>query len=113
MKTLTLEKYRRAGQTRKEVGGFVFVLQRPTQAEVYGRAERKVDAEFVAQHVADWQNVREIDLLPGGDPEPVAFDVALCAAWLADRADLWPELATALVESFTAYEEAPAALGRP
>ena len=113
MKRLTLDRYKQSGQTRVEAGGFTFVVQRPTQAEVYASADRRIDIEFVARHVVGWEGVLESDLVPGGDPEPVEFDAAVLAAWLADRADLWAPLTDAVVTSFRAYEEAQEARGKP
>lgn len=113
MKTLSLEKYKSAGQTRVEAGGHLFVLQRPALAEIYLGGGQRADINFVAAHIVGWEKVNESDLVPGGDPEPLAFDSALCAAWLADRADLWAPLTEALIGSFKQYEEAQAARGKP
>lgn len=113
MKRLTIERYKQSGQTRVEAGGFAFVVQRPTQAEVYAAGDRRIDISFVARHVVGWEGVKESDLIPGGDPEPVAFDQDVFAAWLADRADLWPALTEGVVNSFRAYEEAQETRGKP
>lgn len=113
MKTLTLEKFKQAGQTRVEAGGHVFILQRPTLAEIYVGGGQRISIDFVAAHVVGWENVKESDLIAGGDPEPLAFDGALCAAWLEDRFDLWTPLTEALVASFKQHEEAQAARGKP
>lgn len=113
MKTVSVEKYKQAGQTRVPACGFLFVIQRPTIAEVYNAGGAKVSLDFVAKHIVGWESVKESDLLPGGDPEPVSFDSELMAAWLSDRADLWSPLTEAVIESFKAYEEAQAARGKP
>jgi len=114
MKTVSLDRYKKSGQTRVEVGRFAFTVQRPTPAEVViGRQGRQIDLPFVADHVVDWENVLESDLLPGGDPEPVAFERDLFAAWMADTPDLWAPLAQAMADSYRAYEEALEARGKP
>ena len=113
MKRLTLERYKKSGQTRVEAGGFTFVVQRPTQAEVYAAGDRRIDVDFVARHVVGWEGVHESDLVAGGDPEPIEFDAAVFSAWLADRADLWAPLTDAVVSSFKAHEEAQEARGKP
>lgn len=112
MKPLSLEKYKQAGQTRVEAGGFSFTVQRPTLAEVYALAGGKVSIEFIVAHIVGWEGVKESDLIAGGDPEPLVFDGALCAAWMADRADLWQPLSDAVLKSFTSYAEAQAARGK-
>lgn len=114
MKTITADRYRQSGQTRVEVGRFAFTVQRPTPAEVLlaRNGKQLIDLPFVAAHVVGWEGVNESDLIPGGDPEPVAYDKALFSAWMEDQPDLWSPLSKALVESYQAYEEAREARGK-
>lgn len=114
MKTLTLERYRQAGQTRVPVGRFAFTVQRPTPAEVLlaRNGKQLIDLPFVAAHVVGWEGVLESDLIPGGDPEPVSFDQALFSAWMEDEPDMWPVLSKALVDGYQAHEEAREARGK-
>lgn len=114
MKTLTADRYLKSGQTVVEVGRFAFTLQRPTPAEVLlARAGRQaIDLPFVAAHVVGWSGVQESDLVPGGDPEPVAFDAALFKAWMDDEPDLWAPLSKALVDAYQSHEEAREARGK-
>ena len=114
MKQVSLASYRKAGQTRVDVGRFTFTVQRPTPAEVVvGRQGRHIDLAFTAAHIVGWENVLESDLLPGGDPEPAAFAADVFAAWMEDMPDLWAPLAQALSDSYRAYEEALEARGKP
>ena len=53
--------------------------------------------------VVGWEGVKELDLVKGGDPHPLPFDAEACAEWLADRPDLFAEIADAVVKGFEAH----------
>ena len=101
-------RYDRARQGRVTIGDFVLVFLRPSP---YAVAElswlgRRFDLAFAEGLVVGWENVRESDLIPGGDPVAADFDRDLFSAWLRDRPDFWEPLTTAVVESYTRYQEA-------
>jgi hypothetical protein len=98
-----VEKIRKARETKVEAGGFTFVIRRPTALEM---AEMPAISRgrAIVPFVIGWEGVREIDVIPGGDPHPLAFSADVCAEWLGDRLDLLSPLATAVFDSFTAYQ---------
>lgn len=109
---VNLSRLKQSRQTDTEVGGYRFTLERPTQYEVASAGGLlRADLDFVARHIVGW-NLKEADLVPGGDPEPAEFDAEVCALWLADQPDLWRPLAQALRDAFVAYEEGRAAKGK-
>ena len=81
------EKIRKSREERVEAGGHLFIVRRPTDLEMMTlRGNGSLDR--MLPFVVGWENVREIDILPGGDPHPLAFDAEACAEWLSDRPDL-------------------------
>ena len=57
-------------------------------------------------HVVGWKGVREIDLIPGGDPHPLEFSAEVRDEWLADRPDLLGPLVQAMGEAYQAHADA-------
>lgn len=113
MKSITLERYKRAGRSQVAVGRFTFHVQRPTPYEMLrAREDGGFGLDFVAAHVVGWEGVKESDLIPSGDPEPLEFDAALFAAWMEDEPDLWGPISEALKKSYADYEEAREARGK-
>lgn len=99
MSALT-DKLRRARERVVEVAGRRFTLRRPTDAEAMLLGEQ-TGLDLVRRYITGW-DLREIDLIPGGGPDPVPFDAALWADWVDDQPALWAPLAEAIV---TAYRE--------
>lgn len=112
MRELTLEKYRRALESKVEAGGHTFVVRRPTCADVAEISGRPVSLEWAAQFVVGWEGVVESDLIPGGDPEPVAFSSPLFLAWVKDRPSLWAPITEGVITAYQRYEEAAAERGK-
>jgi hypothetical protein len=96
------EKMRRARELREPVGGFTFVLLRPTPEDV-AELRGRISAASLKRFVIGWEGVKEIDLIPGGDGALVPFDVEACMEWLADRPDLMAPLGTAILKAYTDY----------
>lgn len=112
MRQIGVEKYRKAAQTRVEAEGYAFVIQRPSCADVAEITNKRVSLDWAVRFVVGWEGVLESDLLPGGDPEPVAFDAALFCAWVKDRPTLWSPLIDGVIDAYQRYEEAAAARGK-
>lgn len=94
-----LEKIRRAREVRVTAGGFTFTVRRPTDVEwIELRNQSLVRA--VLPFVVGWEGVREIDLIPGGDPHPAPFSADVCTEFLTDRIDLLPEIVDAFVKAY-------------
>lgn len=100
-----VEKIRRAREQVVEVGGHRFTVRRPTDLEMI-EARGEFRPRWGLQFVVDWQDVTEADIIPGGSPVAVPFDVALCAEWLADRPDLMTPLVEAALRAYTAHADA-------
>lgn len=100
-----LEKIRRAREFRVEAAGFTFTVRRPTDVEWMEIAGQST-ARAVLPFVVGWEGVKEMDIIPGGDPHPLAFDAEVCKEWLTDRIDLLPTLLDAFVKSYEAHLQA-------
>ena len=97
-----LEKMRRARAFKVEAGGFTFILRRPTDVEWLEMSAQNT-ARALLPFVIGWEGVKEIDLIPGGDPHPLPFDRDACGEWLADRIDLLPALIDAFIKAYEGH----------
>lgn len=98
------EKIRKARETIVPVGGFKFTVRRPTDVEMMAlRGEGAVSRLF--PFVVGWEGVKELDLIPGGDPHPLKFDPEAFAEWVADRPDLLGPLVDAILGAYRAHAE--------
>lgn len=97
-----LAKRKAARETTVEIGLHRWTLRRPTP---YERAKiGGLDSlELLCQFVTAW-DLKEIDLIPGGNPTPAQFDTALLADYLAEQPELWEPLTSALLKSIQDYD---------
>lgn len=98
------EKIRKSREKRIDVGGFEFVIRRPTELEMMQHA-RERDPIKLLRFVVGWGKVKEIDLIPGGGPNEVAFDAEACAEWLSDCGDLFAPVVEGIVKSYEAGQD--------
>lgn len=98
-----VEKIRKARELKVEAGGFTFVILRPTALDMSEMSSAS-RGRAILPFVIGWEGVRELDLIPGGDPHPLAFDADVCGEWLADRIDLLGPLASKVFEAFVAHQ---------
>ena len=103
MSTL-IDKLRRARETKVQAGGYTFTVRRPTDVEVIGLRDAISFANLLP-FVVNWDGVREMDLIPGGDPHPLPFDAALATEWLADRPDLLRPITEAILDAYARHVE--------
>lgn len=99
------EKIRKSRESKVPVGGFSFTIRRPTDVDMANLAGRGSVARLFP-FIVGWEGVRELDLIPGGDPHPQPFDPEACAEWLADRPDLVGPLVDAILGSYDAHAKA-------
>lgn len=99
-----VEKLRRAREERVEVGGFTFTVRRPTDIEMLEMRGGGSIARLL-RFVVGWDGVKESDLIPGGDPHPLAFDAEACGEWLSDRPDLLDPLAARIMARYQEHAE--------
>lgn len=102
------EKMRKAREKIVEAGRYKLTVLRPTDFDimVFNRSHNVPD--LLKAVVVGWEGVKEIDLYPSGDANPVDFDAEACAAWLVDNTDL---LAPVLDDALERYSQHKAALG--
>lgn len=93
------DKIRRARETRVEVADFTFIVRRPTPVEMMDLGR---DRNFT-RCVVGWDKVREMDLIPGGDPHPLTFDAEACTEWLNDRPDLLSPVVEAVIGAYQSH----------
>lgn len=96
-----LEKIRKAREIQVEVNGHTYTVCRPTDmdmAEIAGRGSAPVK-ELLRRFVIGW-DLKEIDLIPGGNPVAVPFDADLLAEFMADRPDDWADLVKAIKDGY-------------
>jgi hypothetical protein len=71
-------------------------------AEIAGMGGKLPVKELLRRFVVGW-DLKEIDLVPGGNPVPADFDADLLVEWMLDRPDDWGDLSKAIKEGYTAY----------
>jgi hypothetical protein len=101
MSQVLIDKIRKARETTVSAGCYGFTVRRPTDLEAALLRGKKVDlGEFLKQFVTGW-TLKEIDIIPGGNPVDVPFSPELFGEWIADKPQLWKPLQD---EIFNAYE---------
>ena len=103
MSKALIEKILRAREQAVTVGERTFTIRRPTDADAVGMSSMQ-PFDFVRKFVVGW-NLTELDVIPGGSAEPVAFHPELWAEWIVDRPDLWTPLATAIFDAYAAHAD--------
>jgi hypothetical protein len=114
-----IDKLKNARKTNIEAGNITFTVIRPTPMQAMdwltdmagnplssADVQQFIDQHFslnnkvwrhlaqqaVSQFVVDWPNVKELDIIPGGDGSKLAFDKELFLVWVED----YPEIITTL-----------------
>lgn len=103
MASALLEKLRRSREIKVTVGGKNYTARRPTDIEAIELHNSGSSFAAMAQKFVIGWDLLELDIVPGGGPEPAPFDAELWADWVADKPDLWPVLATAILDAFNAH----------
>lgn len=99
-----LERLRAARERWVAVASHELLLRRPTGRAVFELVRQQDDGALLRQCVVAWRNVREVDLVPGGEGIEAPFDPDLCVEWLEDRPDLFADAVkgvVALIEDYT------------
>lgn len=109
-----LQKIKKARQFSVSVGGLNLTVRRPTSLEMAELEGKDVGiAFFLRKFVVDW-DAKEIDLIPGGTPEKVAFDPDVFLAWAEDKPEVWPAVIEASMKAFRDHRAAiESELGKP
>jgi hypothetical protein len=87
-----IERMRVAREQWVTVGMYEFLVRRPTAVQL-ARWQAEGDFALLSRVLVGWRNVREHDLVPGGDGAAAPWDAEVAVEWLEDR----PELYVALI----------------
>ena len=100
-----IEKMRKARETRLAIAGVNLTIRRPTDlesTELRFSGTREA-VKGISRFVVDWDGMREIDLVPGGEDKPVAFDRELFELWLEDQPEAWEILVNGVLAAYKAH----------
>lgn len=107
MASTLADKIRNARRLRIEAGGHTFVALRPTDLDmVEFNATGTRHPRHLLKHVIGWEGVREMDLVPSGDPHPAPFEPEALDEWLKDRLDILAELSSKLIAAYGEHQQA-------
>lgn len=105
MSQALIEKLKKARQSEVTVGKHTFVISRPTDLDMALLGGSLPVRDVLKRYVVGWKNVTELDLVPGGMPDAVPFDVDLFVEWAADQPDIWNPIGNAIRESYLAFKK--------
>lgn len=100
-----IEKLKKSRETAVEVEGFRFTIRRPTDQEAT-TLKKATYIEIAQRFVVGWAGVKEIDLVPGGNPVETPFDADVWREWCADRPDFWQPISGAVMDAYRLHREA-------
>lgn len=99
-----IARLRAQRELKVNVGKFVFIVERPTDAAIMDQQRRQLsNFEMVCEQVRGWQNVSEDDVVGGGGTDAVVFSPELWREWASDRVDFWGPIAEALLAAYTEH----------
>ena len=113
--SVLLDKLRKSRESLVEIGDFTLTVRRPTDAEIVAfRVKQITQEDILGKFIFGWKDVKEMDIIPGGDGSEASFDQELFADWIADRPQLWEPLINAVLASYDAHSQSIAeALKKP
>lgn len=97
------DRIRRARESQVEAGGHDFTIRRPTDAEAASLGAVS-NVQYIARFTVGW-NLKEIDLVPGGNPVDAPFDSDAFCEWVSDQPDVAKKIAEAITEAYKAHAE--------
>jgi hypothetical protein len=78
-------------------------VRRPTDEEALTLSRDDVNlVDIVKRFTLGW-NLVELDLIPGGGPDKVAFDEYLFGEWVADHPAVWEPLGSAIMDLYKVH----------
>lgn len=99
------DKIRKARESTVEVGGYTFTVRRPTDVEMLRLRAEGLSVDALLGFVVGWAGVRQIDVVPGGDPVEAKFDAETAREWLSDRPDLLTPLVDEVLAQYRKHVE--------
>ena len=106
MPSALASKIRNARTLRIPAGGHTFVALRPTDLDMVEFQATDRHPRHLLKHITGWDDVREMDIVPHGDPHPAPFDPEALAEWLKDRLDLLGQIAAGLLNAYAEHQAA-------
>lgn len=104
MSKALIDRLRRARQTRVPSQGRSFTVRRPTDLEMTDLVDGLDQHDLLTRFVVDWHDITEMDLVPGGGPDPVPFSAELWAEWIADHPEHWADLCGAVIAAYREHK---------
>ena len=104
----TLHARRRSRERDVPVGAHTYTVRRPKVAEML---EGMTRIELARRYTVGW-SLSNLDLVPGGTPDPEPFDLELWSDWLEDDETLWEPLSNAILALLKEHQEAKAAAAK-
>ena len=102
-----IDRIKAARQTRVTSHGKTFIISRPTDLDMMDlRAKDVKQGDLITRFVTGWDGFTELDLVSSGGPDPVAFDAALFAEYIADHPEHWDTIVNSVIDGYKAHQEA-------
>ena len=99
-----IDKLRASRLSKVQAGTFEFTIKRPTAMDMVKLSGADKD-EMLKRFVVDWSGVKELDIIPGGDPFDVPFDHELFYEWLSDNPQFWEPIIKGIIDAYQQYED--------
>lgn len=98
------EIYRKALEISVDAGGFTFTVERPSDEGMLRVKRGEITDEFalIRAYTIGW-NLKDVDVIPGGGPEPAPFDRELFSLWVSDHPEVWEPLCTGIIDAYKAH----------
>lgn len=105
-------KFEAARRSQLPVGSHMLTIRRPSPWDVATAqaSGARLDLDWASSFVVGW-DFQEIDLIPGGNPEPVDFDSAIFVEWIKDNPDHWQPLIQGVISRYREHEDTLSARG--
>ncbi len=107
------DKIRKSRETKLDVGGYKLRIRRPSDIEASSMTyeTHREAIEGILPFVIGWDDVKEIDLIAGGAPDPVPFEQEIFREWIYDQPTLWAPLVDGVLAAYKAHRERMEAKG--
>lgn len=102
-----VERIQAARQSRVPSQGKTFVVRRPTDLEMVEMRDMQVkQGDLITRFVCGWDGFTELDLVPGGGPDPVPFAADVFGEYIADHPEHWDAITRAVMDGYQAHKTA-------
>jgi len=99
-------RMKKARQSPFEIGGYTFIILRPTVYEmVRYKEEGGTPYKLADECVVDWKGVHECDIIEGGAAEEIPFDRDTWSSWLQEKGEWWAPIGLRVIQVFNEYVE--------